>query len=148
MEFERIGSRRLKVQVGDVFAALPNDGRGFVHGQVLRDDVNLAGAVVLLVVFFEGRSDQPGLSCSDLGRANVMCWPFVTNKTAWLDGRFTTLGNCPPVDVGRIGLRSMTNGAVFDLSGVKSDEGNFDVLGRFALSPYGAIAMTLADHLA
>lgn len=148
MEFEKFASRRVKVHVGDVFAALPNDGRGFIHGQVLRDDVELAGAVVLLVVFFEGRSDQPGLPCSELGSVNVMCRPFVTNRTAWFDGRFSTLGNCPPVDVGRIGLRSMTNGAVFDLSGVQREEPDFDVLGRYALSPYGAIALTLAEHLA
>lgn len=140
-------ARRRKVVAGDVFAARPNDGRGYIHGQVLRDDVNLAGAVLLLVVFFDGRSSAPGLPCAELSHARLIARPFVTNKTGWFHGRFATLQNCVPVDCGRIGLRAMSTDAVYDVAGQRCEPKDFDTFGYSALSPYGAIALALAPHL-
>lgn len=147
-EFVKFAPSRRTVAVGDVFAALPNDGRGFIHGQVLRDDVNLAGAVLLLVVFFKLRTDTSGMSCADLASVEIAGRPFLTNRTGWFDGVFSTLHHCDPRNVGRVGLRAMSTDAVFDLSGQRGDATDFDLLGRRVLSPYGAIAIALGDHIA
>lgn len=145
IEFERIGPSRRKVTVGDVFAARLNDGRGFLHGQVLHDDVRMAGAVLLLIAFFRGRSDLPAISCEQLLSAELRTHPFVTNRTGWFDGRFLTLQNCPPLHFGRVGLRRVTGQGVYDLGGNLCDVEDFDLLGRYLLSPPGAIALSLSD---
>ena len=145
MEFERFASSTRKVSVGDVFAALPNDGNGFIFGQVLADGVRLAGADLLLIAFFAGRSTEAVVDCERVQKAHIVGVPIITNRTAWRDGRFKRLQNCP-LPARRIGIRRELHGDVLALDGHSARAEDFDILAPDLLSPYGAIARKLA-HL-
>lgn len=152
MEFEQFAASTRKVSAGDLFAVRPSDGRGFMFGQVLAvgvtliaaDEARLPGPSLVLVAFFAGRAAEPHIRCEKALQATIADRPFITNKTAWRDGRFQRLQNCATT-MPRVGVRRPFHLETFTLDGSPAAEADFDIVVPSRLSTYGAISRRLGQ---
>ncbi|MEZ5272280.1 MAG: hypothetical protein R2694_08235 [Ilumatobacteraceae bacterium] len=138
-KFEKIAGRHMPGKAGSIFVALPNDGGGYVLGQVLQRRVEIGQVQGVWIAFYLGRhaSADAAVAADVLTLFDV---PYVTNNLGWMHGYFRTVGERPVPTLGKVGFRAI-GGDVLDLAGEPIDgPAECDLIVRQRFSPYGAIA--------
>jgi hypothetical protein len=144
-----LNKSRKRLTPGDIFAALPPDGK-YLFGRVVSTNAHVTAVLpAILIYVFRYRSDTKALPDHlQLQPGRLLLPPIMTNPRPWSEGYFETIGNRPqgPADVLTRHCFKRNGGVYYDEQGEKLSK-PIEPCGEWGLHSFRTIDDAISDAL-